>query len=180
MRQSILPIKLNSFNVVENGTVTVSSVQTVEYQDKSGKTSNPPFLKRVNFQSYPIPSANTALEFRLNTGNLIKAVYLRASINGEPSDAVINNAILQAAQDVRFNMTRQQIVTRMLYESGPRLLPGYYALDFTCDGNSGQRLSNAWDVSGGVIEPKLILDTLGGAGYTLDVATVELQPIKYA
>jgi hypothetical protein len=154
-------------------------MQTVEYPDSTGKTSNPAFVKRVSLQTYTIPSSNSALEFRLNTGNFIKAVSLRTSINGESANGIINSIQLSAAQDVRANLSGAQLAAQHLYNFGAPMLPGYYLLDLTENGGSPSRLADAWDVSSKLIEPKLILDVNGGAGYQIDVQTIEIQPIVY-
>lgn len=152
-------------------TVDVWTAETVELPDASGAYSMPLALKKVSYQEVALTSTNANQEIRLPASNYIRAVQIRAEIDGEPSNAVINNVQLASGIDVRYNMSAAQLraINNMDYGQVPT---GYYVIDPPRNGPENIKLADCWDVTG-QSEPKLILDVTGGAGYKVQIVTTE-------
>ena len=145
------------------------------YEVPGDNYSTPGVLKKTTYQEIAIPTSNTTQEIRLPAGNVLKSVVVRAEgavTPGEPSSSIINNMILQSAQDVRFNYTGNMVrsINQMDYGS---LTPGYYVLDMTSQGRTQSNLTDGWNCQGQA-EPKLILDVVGGANVRVQVCTTEM------
>ena len=145
------------------------------YEVPGENYSTPGVLKKTTYQEIAVPTSNTTQEIRLPAGNVLKAVVVRAeglAVQGEPSNSIINNMILQSAQDVRVNYTGPMVraLNQMDYGS---LAAGYYVLDMTSQGRTQSNLTDGWNCQGQA-EPKLVLDIVGGANVRLQVCTTEM------
>jgi hypothetical protein len=150
--------------VYSNMFVEVYIQQLVEMPDASGQMTSPIALKKVSYQEIALASSNANQEIRLPAGNQIKSVTIRtdgSTTAGEPSTTVLNNIILSAGVDVRFNLTGAQTRSKNNADFG-QITAGYYIADLTHKGMAPVNLTDLWDVSGAA-EPKLILDVNGGA-----------------
>ena len=141
------------------------------------KFTSPVMLKKVSFLQQAFAASNANAEQRLPAGNLMQSVLLRAegsATAGEPSTAVINNAILQSGLDVRHNLTGAQVRAKNNADFGS-VTAGYYMLDLTRNGPLGERLTELWDLTGQV-EPKCVLDVTGGANVNVMYVVTEYIP----
>lgn len=156
-------------------TVEISTSEIVELPNAgTGLRTSPSLLKKVSFQELTVPSTNVNQEIRLPAGNLIKSVVLRTEGSvtlGEPTTAMINNAIAASGVDVRINMRGASLRGKNNDDFGV-VQSGYYVLDFARNGGSQARLSELWDVTNQA-EPKVIMDINGGTGFKVQAVTVE-------
>ncbi len=162
--------------VVVSGTPTVdiNSIECVELPDSAGNFTTPLALRKVTWQRVAAPANNSQFEIRLPAGNNIKSVLTRGEGSvtaGEPSTGVINNKILQAGVDVRFNMTGANTRAKNNADYG-QVPSGYYIADVTGKSDAPINLTELWDVTGQV-EPKAVYDVTGGANNFLDAIITE-------
>lgn len=160
--------------VYNNMFVEIYIQQLVEVPDATGQMTNPIALKKVSYQEIGLASSNANQEIRLPAGNQIKSVTIRtdgSTTAGEPSTTVLNNVILSAGVDVRFNLTGPQVRAKNNADFGA-FLAGYYVADLTHKGMAPINMTDLWDVSGAA-EPKLILDVVGGANVKLQAVVTE-------
>ena len=169
--------------VVFSGTPTVEvwSAEMVEVPDigADGKPNytTPLMLKKVSMQEIAVLSSNANQEIRLPAGNLIKSVLVRTEGNttaGEPSTAMLNNLQLANGVDVRWNLSGAQTRARNNADYG-QLTGGYYVADLTTLGSSKVNLTDLWDLVGQV-DPKAILDIVGGATNKVQAIVTEYIP----
>lgn len=168
--------------VVFSGTPTVEVLATncVETRAPDGTYDGqaPLFLKKTTFQEVSIIASNSALEVRLPAGNLIRGALVRTEggvTAGEPSINNLNNLIMQNSNDIRLNLTANQLRHSNNGDFG-QLTSGYYIGDLVSKGGDGNAtLSDLWDV-GGASEPKAILDVTGQAAGKAQVVVEEYIP----
>lgn len=167
-------------------TLNVGTVETIELPDEKGAVTNPLYLQKRSYQDIAIPASNANQQIVLPIGNALRGVILLATINGEPSNAVINNIQLASGVDVRVNMpgsmmqrlnatdyTNTGILTNTTGVASSSMTPtGFYDVDLMCNGPRDVAVTNAWDLSK-ASEAKLVLDVTGGAGYQLTAVTTE-------
>jgi hypothetical protein len=160
--------------VFSNMTVEIFAQQIVEFPGADGKITSPVAMRRTSYSEQSIPASNSALEIRLPSGNLIRSCLVRAEGSvtaGEPSVAMINNLILSAGVDVRFNVTGPGLRAKNNADYG-QVTNGYYLADVCTRAGSAQSLLDLWDVSGSA-EPKITLDVVGGTNNKVQVVTQE-------
>ena len=160
--------------VYNNMFVEIYIQQLVEMPDAAGNMTNPIALKKVSYQEIALASSNANQEIRLPAGNQIKSVCIRtdgSTTAGEPSTTVLNNIMLSAGVDVRFNLKAGQVRAKNNADFG-QFTAGYYVADLTHKGMSPINLTDLWDVSGAA-EPKLILDVVGGANVKAQAVVTE-------
>jgi hypothetical protein len=165
-------------------TLEVFTQEMIELPDIDPATGQPSFtspimLRKVSFLQQAFAASNPNAEIRLPAGNLMKSVLARTEgvvTAGEPSTAMLNNAILQSGLDVRHNLTGPQIRAKNNADFG-QITSGYYMLDMVRNGPSPERLTELWDLSGQV-EPKLVVDVVGGANNNLMAVVTEYIPAK--
>lgn len=173
------------------GTITafqieLITVETVELPGADGKISDPLYLQKRSYQDISLPASNANAQVILPVGNALRGVTILATVNGEPSNSVINNVTLASGVDVRFNLPGPalQRLTSMDYEGigivsnyatwacSSSLPTGIYEVDLMRNGGNDVKVTDAWDLSK-ASEAKLILDVNGGAGYQITVVTQE-------
>lgn len=167
-------------------TVEVYTVETIELADSKGAVTSPLYLQKRSYQDIAIPASNANQQIVLPIGNALRGVLLLATVNGEPSNAVINNIQLASGVDVRVNMPGNA-VQRMnqidqsaigilsnttLWASSTQMPTGLYEVDLMTNGPRDVNVTNAWDLSK-ASEAKMILDVTGGAGYQITAVTTE-------
>lgn len=164
----------------------VGTVETIELPDAKGVVSAPLYLQKRSYQDIAIAATNANQQIVLPIGNALRGVLLLATVNGEPSNAVVNNIQLASGVDVRVNApgTMIQKMNATDYppigiQSGPTtwadssVLPtGFYVVDLMANGPRDVSVTNAWDLSR-ASEAKMVLDVNGGAGYQLTAVTTE-------
>jgi hypothetical protein len=89
--------------------LNITTIETIELPDAKGVVTSPLYLQKRSYQDIAIPSTNANLQIALPIGNALRGVTLLATINGEPSNAVINNIQLASGVDVRVNMPGSQL-----------------------------------------------------------------------
>lgn len=171
----------NAGDCFVGGTVNYSNMnveiyiqQLIEVPDATGQLTSPVALKKVTYQELALTSSNANQEVRLPAGNNIKSVLIRTDGSvtaGEPSTTVLNNAMLAAGVDVRYNLTGAQIRSKNNLDYG-YVPAGYYMLDVTAKAEAGINLTDLWDVTG-ASEPKLVLDVMGGANVKMQAVITE-------
>lgn len=167
--------------------VEVYTVETIELADsKTGAITSPLYLQKRSYQDIAIPASNANQQIVLPIGNALRGVMLLATVNGEPSNAVINNIQLASGVDVRFNMPGAAVQRMNQTDEGnigiltnttgwgsaSQLPTGLYVVDLMTNGPRDVNVTNAWDLSK-ASEAKMILDVNGGAGYQLTAVTTE-------
>jgi hypothetical protein len=167
--------------VFSNMFVDVFAQQLVEIADPAAVTKDNPdgltspiALKKTSYQEIALPSSNANQEIRLPAGNLIKSVVVRtegAVTAGEPSTAILNNAMLTAGVDTRWNLSAANIRAKNNADIG-QITAGYYVLDITQKGWAAINLTDLWDVTG-TAEPKLVVDVTGGTNNKLQAVITE-------
>lgn len=164
----------------------VGTVETIELPDDKGNLTKPLYLQKRSYQDIAIPASNANQQIVLPIGNALRGVDILCSINGEPSNLVLNNVQLASGVDVRVNLPAPllQRMNSMDYEpigvlsnstgvSSSSLPPtGFYAIDLIRNGNSDVKVTDAWDLSK-ASEAKLVMDVNGGAGYQITIVTTE-------
>lgn len=164
----------------------VGTVETVEQPDASGNISKPLYLQKRSYQDIALPASNANQQVVLPIGNALRGVMILATVNGEPSNAVINNIQLASGVDVRVNIPaalmqrmnqtdecNQGILSNTTGFASSTLPPtGLYSVDLMANGGHDVQVTNAWDLTK-ASEAKLVLDVNGGAGYQLTVVTTE-------
>ncbi len=181
---SLLQLRMtfgNAGDCFVGGTVAFSGMnvdifvqQLVELPDAKEGVTTPIALKKVSYQEIALTTSNANQEIRLPAGNQIRSVVVRtdgSTTAGEPSTAVLNNAILQAGVDVRLNLAGTHIRAKNNADYG-QMTAGYYALDMCAKGPAGINLTDLWDVSGAA-EPKLVMDVTGGANVKAQAVVTE-------
>lgn len=155
--------------------VEVSSAECVEETDEAGNFKTSPIaLKKVSYQQQAFPSSNSAAEFRLPAGNMIRAVTVRTDGNptaGEPAVNVLNNIQLLSGVDVRVNLSAAALRAMQNADYG-QVLAGYYRADLLTKGGFTANLTDLWDVTRQA-EPKCVLDVTGAANVQVQVVTEE-------
>lgn len=166
--------------------LNVGTVETIELTDEKGVVTSPLYLQKRSYQDIALPSSNANQQVILPIGNALRGVLLLATINGEPSNAVINNLQLASGVDVRVNMPGSMMQRLNATDYSPfgilsntglvaasSVLPtGFYFVDLMGNGPRDVAVTNAWDLSK-ASEAKMILDVVGGAGYQLTAVTTE-------
>lgn len=164
----------------------VGTVETIELPDAKGGVTAPLYLQKRSYQDIAIPATNANQQIVLPIGNALRGVLLLATVNGEPSNAVINNIQLASGVDVRVNApgSMLQLANATDYppvgiQSGNTTWAsstvnptGLYVVDLMANGPRDVSVTNAWDLSR-ASEAKMILDVTGGAGYQLTAVTTE-------
>jgi hypothetical protein len=167
-------------------TLDVGTVETVELPDEKGNVTSPLFLQKRSYQDIAIAASNANQQVVLPIGNALRGVEILATINGEPSNAVLNNVQLASGVDVRVNLpaaslqalnqmdnTNVGLLTNTTTNAVSSQMPtGMYLIDLMNNGGHDVQVTNAWDLTK-ASEAKLILDVTGGAGYQLTVITTE-------
>ena len=155
-------------------TVDISSIESVELPDEQGNFTTPLALRKVTWQRVGVQASNPQFEIRLPAGNNIKAVLLRGEGSvtaGEPSTGVLNNIQLAAGVDVRLNLLAANLRAKNNADYG-QVPAGYYIGDVTSKADNPINLTELWDVTGQV-EPKAVLDVVGGANNFIDAIITE-------
>lgn len=155
--------------------VEVSSAECVEETDEAGNFKTSPIaLKKVSYQQQAFAASNSAAEFRLPAGNMIRGVTIRTEGNptaGEPTVSTLNNVQLVSGVDVRVNMSAAALRGMVNADYG-QVLAGYYRADLLAKGGYTCNLTDLWDVTRQA-EPKCILDVTGSANTQIQVVTEE-------
>lgn len=166
--------------------LNVVTIETVELPDAQGKLTDPLFMQKRSYQDIALPASNANQQVILPIGNALRGVMILTTINGEPSNAVLNNIQLASGVDVRVNLpasTMQRINATdypnigILANTGTNqdstVLPtGLYMVDLMANGPKDGQVTNAWDLSK-ASEAKLVMDVNGGAGYQATIVSTE-------
>lgn len=167
-------------------TLDVHTSEIVELPDEKGQITKPLYLQKRSYQDIALAASNANQQIILPVGNALRGVAILATINGEPSNAVINNIQLASGVDVRVNNTAPDIqrANAVDYEplgilsnttgaaSSTQMPTGLYIVDLMRNGSSQCKVTDAWDLTQ-ASEAKMILDVTGGAGYQITVVTTE-------
>ncbi len=155
--------------------VEVSSAECVEETDAAGNfVTSPIALKKVSYQQQAFSSSNSAAEFRLPAGNMIRGVTLRtvgAATAGEPATTILNNLQLLSGVDVRVNLSGAALRAMENADYG-QVLAGYYRADLLTKGGPLVNITDLWDVTRQA-EPKAVIDVTGGANVQVECVTEE-------
>lgn len=166
--------------------LAVATVETIELADDKGNITKPLYLQKRSYQDIALTATNANQQIVLPIGNALRGVQLLATVNGEPSDAVINNIQLASGVDVRINLPAATLkrmaatdyevngilTNTSAFASSSVGLTGLYQVDLMRNGGQDVKVTDAWDLSK-ASEAKLVLDVNGGAGYQVTVVTTE-------
>lgn len=165
------------------GTVAFSSMnvdvytqELIELPNPNDKTySSPIALRKQSYQEVTLAAANTNQEIFLPAGNLIAGILLRAegkTTAGEPDATMLNNITVKAGEDYRLNLAAANLRAKNNLDYGA-VTAGYYIHNPMALGEALECMTCAWDVSNQA-QPKVVIDTTGGANQKLQVVTTEL------
>ena len=161
-------------------TLEIFTAEMVEVPDVVNgvpQYTTPLMLKKISMQEIAVASSNANQEIKLPAGNLIKSVVVRTEGSvtaGEPSTAMLNGLQLANGVDVRWNLTGPQTRARNNADYG-QLTAGYYVADLCTLGASQVHLNDLWDLVGQV-DPKAVLDIVGGANNKVQAIVTEYIP----
>jgi hypothetical protein len=156
----------------------VMTSEVKELPDDKGLVTSPIYLTKRSWLQFSPAAANANLKLPLPVGNYMRGVIIRCTNAGDPSDAVLNNIILNSGVDVRYNMTYldARAQNRLDYEQA--VPTGFVVADLMSTGaaRSGAHANDAWDLTDPKVtsEASLTLDTNGGAGFLIDVEVIEM------
>lgn len=165
----------------------VFTSELVELPDpKTGQVTQPLYIQKRAYQDIALPASNANQQVILPVGNALRGVTILATVNGEPSNAVLNNIQLVSGVDVRVNMPAADLqrMNAVDYDavgilsgttgaaSSTQMPTGLYEVDMMKNGLANVKVTDAWDLTG-ASEAKLILDVTGGSGYQITVVTNE-------
>lgn len=166
--------------------VSVTMVETVELPDAKGVLSSPLYLQKRSYQDIALPASNGNQQIVLPIGNALRGIYILTTINGEPSNAVLNNIQLASGLDVRLNLPAADLQRLNSIDYAPVGMlsntttpqssslfdTGFYVADLMKNGPGDCNVTNAWDLTK-ASEAKAIVDVNGGAGYAMTIVTTE-------
>lgn len=164
----------------------VSTVETVELPDDKGVMTNPLYLQKRSYQDIAIPATNANQQIILPIGNAMRGLLVLATVNGEPSNAVLNKIQLASGVDVRVNMSALAIQRENATDYDPLGIlsnssswasssgwpTGLYSIDLMQNGGGDVNVTNSWDLTK-ASEAKAVVDVNGGAGYQLTIVSTE-------
>ncbi len=164
--------------------IDFNSNEIQEFADAKGLVTSPLFLQKRTWLQYNPASASSALKIVLPVGNYMRGVIFRTTNLGAPSDAVINNVILNSGTDVRLNTPWLDLrrANGLDYESlivavGSPTVVGFAVADLIESGasRSGVRATEAWDLTDPTVtsEASVTLNVNGGAGFQIDMEVIE-------
>jgi hypothetical protein len=150
-----------------------------EFPDpKSGKIATPRMLLKRQTLTYAVPATQANFQIKIPTGNVLRGVLLRATSNGEPTDAVINAVLMERGVDTRFNRSGLGIKADMarMYPYAPPV--GYYWVDFMRLGPSEKaKMANGWFLKG-QSDAIARLDVNAVGTTAIDATFYEYMPIE--
>lgn len=158
------------------GTIDVEVESTLEV---SGDAGEPKFVKKTTRQVQNVTGANSNLEFRMPTGNLVRAVHLRCLDDGAPTNDLLTNLEFNVdGVDVRYKGTfdgcRDKNASDKEISIGS-VPTGHAVIDFCRPVTSGVKLSQAVDLRG-ASESKLVVENTAPVGTT---GTIEVTIEEY-
>jgi hypothetical protein len=166
--------------------LSISTDETVELPDDKGVISTPMYLQKRSYQDISLGATNANQQIVLPIGNALRGVEILTTINGEPSNAVLNALQLASGLDVRLNLPAIDLQRMNSVDYTPIGLlsnsattqssslfdTGFYIADLMKNGPGDVNVTNAWDLSK-ASEAKLVVDVNGGAGYAMTIITTE-------
>ena len=157
--------------------VDVYTTEMIELPDKEGKITNPLYLIKRAYQDIAFTTSNANMQIALPVGNIMRGVVIRTeglTTAGEPSNGILNNAVLGSGVDVRLNLPGPCIRSMNSMDYDVTTIPtGIYVLDLMTEGGYNCQASEGWDLTT-ASEAKLTLDVVGGANTKVTVMTTEL------
>lgn len=158
--------------------VDVSTIEMIEIPDpKTGEITKPMYLVKRAYQDVAFTTSNANMQVTLPVGNIMRGVVIRTegfTTAGEPSNAVLNNAILASGVDVRLNLPGAVIRSMNSMDYDVSAIPnGIYILDMMTQGGFNTQASEGWDLTN-ASEAKLTLDVNGAANTKVTIETIEL------
>lgn len=158
--------------------VDVMTNELKELPDAEGKISAPLYLTKRSWLQFSPAAANANLKLPLPVGNFMRGVIIRCTNSGEPSDAVLNNIILNSGVDVRYNQTYLDARAQNRLDYDTAVPTGFVVADLMTCGSAGAGVhaNDAWDLTDPRVtsEASLTLDVNGGAGFLLDIEVIEM------
>lgn len=158
--------------------VDILTSEIKELPDDKGMITSPIYLTKRSWLQYSPVAANANLKLPLPVGNYMRGVIIRCTNNGEPSDAVLNNVILNSGVDVRYNQTYLDARAQNRLDYDVAVPTGFMVADLMTCGSAGAGVhaNDAWDLTNPQVtsEASLTLDVNGGAGFLLDIEVIEM------
>lgn len=170
--------QINGAASLTNVFVDVCTTEMIEIPDpKTGEITKPMYLMKRAYQDVAFTTNNANMQITLPVGNIMRGVVIRTEGSGpagEPSNAVLNNAILASGVDVRLNLPAATIRSMNSMDYDVNSIPtGIYVLDMMTQGGYNTQASEGWDLTN-ASEAKLTLDVNGSANTKVTVETIEL------
>ena len=163
-------------------TTVTMEVFVIDYQEQKaadGTTPTPKFYLKRTGQTQAIGGASTQNQYKLNTGNRLRAVSVRTLVpaTGEPSTAaapLMTRFGIKRAGDQRVDISASAlaVLNSSQYDaSASGLMTGQYVWDFANVGQTnGSRYSEFWPIPSSA-DTFLVIDV--NAATTLDIAVME-------
>lgn len=160
------------------GTVKVFGIQTEEIVGADGKRTLPHMVFKRTQSTIPFANTVSGFQQRLNTGNAVRGLMLRAYgvTADEPSNAVLTNLKIQRGNQIWFDLSGDAIRNDNATSLEITTLPtGIYIVDFANKGGMAVKGSDFLDMRDGE-DLYAMFDVTGGANVKIDVAMIEAMP----
>jgi hypothetical protein len=162
---------------VQNLLVSVFADEISESKDKNGMISAPQYLLRFNEVQVAALSTNSAQQIKLPVNTILRYAMIRQSINGEPTDALINRVQIKRGLDVRFSRAARDARYENTIQQGYPAPTGLLTLDFGKTPAYMVKINDCWNLDGST-DSYLELDVSGVANGEIRVVTCELVKIR--
>ncbi len=166
--------------IAAGATVEVFVIQSKE-EPIDGKFTLPKVVSKRTHLDLAFASTNTNFIQRLNTGNILRGLVIRAagaSTAGEPSNTGLNNVKIVQGNEVLLDLTAAALQAMNAQDYEISSIPtGYYFVDFMGMGAPANKLSDALDMRRGE-ELNVVLDVTGATNQTIGITTLEYMPFN--
>lgn len=162
---------------ISNLQVTVFADEISEAKDRAGNISAPMYLIRYNEVQVPAVSNNTALQIKLPVNTILRGCFFRQSVNGEPTDSIINRIQLKRGLDVRASRAARDLRYENFLQQGYAPFTGTLNLDLAKTPGYLVKTTDCWNLDGST-DAYAELDITGQAGGLIQMLTTELVRIR--
>jgi hypothetical protein len=162
---------------VANLAVTIIADEISEAKDAQGMISAPQYLIRQNEVQVAALSNNSALQIKLPVNTILRSCFFRQSINGEPTDSIINRVLIKRGLDIRFGRAARDIRYENFVNQGYAAPVGVLQVDFAKTPAYLAKIQDCWNLDGST-DAYAELDVTGFAGAEIRMVTTELVRIR--
>lgn len=162
------------------GTLTAPVValdidELIEYPNAQKQVSVPAYVMKRSQIDLLVGASNNNIQQRMPTGNLLRSVLMMARTNGEPSNALLNNFILQRGVDTRYNRSAAALKIENAGQLGYTPPTGLYLADLAKTGGRFAKITDCWNLAGSA-EVYAVFDITVVATTIMTMTVTELIP----